>query len=69
MTNERIGLRDRGKASDRSIKKIAGKVRYIDKASKFLVAGLAKNKTDKEINRFTEKLFQEIPPDKRKSPI
>jgi hypothetical protein len=29
MTNERIGLRDRGKASDRSIKKIAGKVRAI----------------------------------------
>jgi hypothetical protein len=31
------------------------------------VAGLAKNKTASEINRVTEKLFQEIHPDKRKT--
>ncbi|MCZ8291534.1 IS30 family transposase, partial [Microcystis sp. LE19-59.1C] len=30
-------------------------------------AGLAKNKTASEINRVTEKLFQEIHPDKRKT--
>jgi IS30 family transposase len=42
-------------------------VTYMDKASKFLVAGLAKNKTASEINRVTEKLFQEIHPDKRKT--
>jgi IS30 family transposase len=42
-------------------------VTHVDKASKFLVAGLAKNKTASEINRVTEKLFQEIPPDKRKT--
>lgn len=35
-------------------------VTHVDKASKFLVAGLAKNKTASEINRVTEKLFQEI---------
>ena len=42
-------------------------VTYMDKASKFLGAGLAKNKTASEINRVTEKLFQEIHPDKRKT--
>jgi IS30 family transposase len=42
-------------------------VTYMDKASKFLVAGLAKNKTASEINRVTEKIFQEIHPDKRKT--
>ena len=42
-------------------------VTYMDKASKFLVAELAKNKTASEINRVTEKLFQEIHPDKRKT--
>ena len=42
-------------------------VTHVDKASKFLVAGLAKNKTASEINRVTEKLFQEIHPDKRKT--
>jgi hypothetical protein len=29
ITNERMGLRDRGKASERSIKKITGKVRGV----------------------------------------
>ena len=42
-------------------------VTHLDKASKFLGAGLAKNKTASEINRVTEKLFQEIHPDKRKT--
>ena len=42
-------------------------VTHVDKASKFLVAGLAKNKTASEINRVTEKLFQEIHPDQRKT--
>jgi IS30 family transposase len=42
-------------------------VTHVEKASKFLVAGLAKNKTASEINRVTEKLFQEIHPDKRKT--
>ena len=42
-------------------------VTHVDKASKFLVAGLAKNKTASGINRVTEKLFQEIHPDKRKT--
>ena len=42
-------------------------VTHVDKASKFLGAGLAKNKTASEINRVTEKLFQEIHPDKRKT--
>ncbi len=35
-------------------------VTHVDKASKFLVAGLAKNKTASEINRVTEKLFQDF---------
>jgi IS30 family transposase len=42
-------------------------VTHVDKASKFLVAGLAKNKTASEINRVTEKLFQEIAIEKRKT--
>jgi IS30 family transposase len=42
-------------------------VTHVDKASKFLVAGLAKNKTASEINRVTEELFQEIPIEKRKT--
>jgi IS30 family transposase len=41
-------------------------VTHVDKASKFLVAGLAKNKTASEINRVTEKLFQEMAIEKRK---
>ena len=42
-------------------------VTHVDKTWKFLVAGLVRNKTASEINRVTEKLFQEIPPDKRKT--
>jgi hypothetical protein len=41
-------------------------VTYMDKASKFPVAGLAKNKTAREINRVTEELFREIPSEKEK---
>jgi IS30 family transposase len=42
-------------------------VTHVDKASKFLVAGLAKDKTAREINRVTEELFQAIPGEKRKT--
>jgi IS30 family transposase len=42
-------------------------VTHVDKASKFLVAGLAKDKTAREINRVTEELFQEMPSEKRKT--
>jgi transposase, IS30 family len=35
-------------------------VTHVDKASKFLVAGLGKNKTAEEINRVTFELFEEI---------
>jgi transposase, IS30 family len=42
-------------------------VTHVDKTSKFLVAGLAHNKTASEINRVTEKLFQEIPSEKIKT--
>jgi IS30 family transposase len=37
-------------------------VTHVDKASKYLVAGLAKNKTMGEINRVTLKLFEPIKP-------
>jgi hypothetical protein len=40
ITNERIGLPDRGKPSDRSIKKIAGKVRKVYKEF-YILVGLA----------------------------
>ena len=42
-------------------------VTHVDKASKFLVAGLAKDKTAREINRVTEELFQALPREKRKT--
>lgn len=35
-------------------------VTHVDKASKFLIAGLAQNKTVQQINRVTIKLFQQI---------
>lgn len=38
-------------------------VTHVDKASKYLLAGLAKNKTMEEINRVTLKLFEPIKPD------
>jgi transposase, IS30 family len=42
-------------------------VTHVDKASKFLVAGLAKNKTAREINRVTKELFREIRSEQRKT--
>jgi IS30 family transposase len=39
-------------------------VTHVDKASKFLVAGLGKNKTSKQMNEVTEELFK--PMDKEK---
>ena len=37
-------------------------VTHVDKASKYLLAGLAKNKTMEQINRVTIKLFREVEP-------
>ncbi len=42
-------------------------VTHVEKASKFLVAGLARDKTAREINRVTEELFKTIPVEKRKT--
>jgi len=42
-------------------------VTHVDKASKYLLAGLAKNKTMEEINRVTLKLFESVKPDFRKT--
>jgi len=42
-------------------------VTHVDKASKYLVAGLAENKTMEEINRVTIKLFEEVKPAYRKT--
>jgi IS30 family transposase len=42
-------------------------VTHVDKASKYLLAGLAKNKTMEEINRVTLKLFEPVKPDFRKT--
>lgn len=38
-------------------------VTHVDKASKYLLAGLAKNKTMEEVNRVTLKLFEPVKPD------
>ena len=37
-------------------------VTHMNKASKYLVAGLAKNRTMEQINRVTIKLFKEVEP-------
>lgn len=42
-------------------------VTHVDKASKFLVAGLGRNKTAEEINRVTLKLFSDISIEDRKT--
>ena len=42
-------------------------VTHVDKASKYLLAGLAKDKTVGEINRVTLKLFEPVKPDFRKT--
>ena len=44
-------------------------VTYVDKASKFLVAGLGKNKTSGEINQVTLSLFAEVLIEKRHTMI
>jgi hypothetical protein len=36
-------------------------VTHVDKASKFLVAGLGKNKTSFEVNKVTLECFKQIP--------
>jgi len=42
-------------------------VTHVDKASKYLLAGLAKNKTMAEVNRITLKLFEKVKPAFRKT--
>ena len=42
-------------------------VTHVDKASKYLLAGLAKNKTMEEINRVILKLFEPVKPDFHKT--
>jgi IS30 family transposase len=42
-------------------------VTHVDKASKYLLAGLANNKTMEEINRVTLKLFEPVKPEFRKT--
>ena len=42
-------------------------VTHVDKASKFLVAGLGKNKTSSEVNKVTIKFFNQIPEAQRKT--
>jgi transposase, IS30 family len=42
-------------------------VTHVDKSSKFLVAGLGKNKTSAQINRVTIASFAEIPEEQRKT--
>lgn len=42
-------------------------VTHVDKASKFLVAGLGKNKTSSEVNKVTLERFTEIPKAQRKT--
>ncbi len=72
----RIGIEHRPKIADLKIEighwesdTVIGKghegvvVTHVDKASKYLLAGLAKNKTMEEINRVTLKLFEPVKPD------
>ncbi len=44
-------------------------VTHVDKASKFLVADLGKNKTSSEVNKVTVKFFTRIPKTQRKTMI
>jgi len=72
----RIGIENRPKIADMKTEighwesdTVIGKnhvgavVTHVDKASKYLMAGLAKNKTVGEINRVTLKLFEPVKPD------
>jgi IS30 family transposase len=76
----RIGIENRPKIADLKTEighwesdTVIGKnhigavVTHVDKASKYLLAGLAKNKTMEEINRVTLKLFEPVKPDFRKT--
>ena len=76
----RIGIENRPKIADLKTEighwesdTVIGKnhagvvVTHVDKASKYLLAGLAKNKTVGEINRVTLKLFEPVKPDFRKT--
>ena len=42
-------------------------VTHVDKASKFLIAGLGKNKTSSEVNKVTVEVFTRIPKTQRKT--
>jgi len=42
-------------------------VTHVDKASKFLVAGLGENKTSEQVNRVTISLFSQVPDTQRKT--
>jgi len=42
-------------------------VTHVDKASKFLMAGLGKDKTMPEVNRVTMKLFEDVPAEHRQT--
>jgi IS30 family transposase len=42
-------------------------VTHVDKASKFLIAGLGRNKTSKQINQVTIELFKEVPDPHKKT--
>jgi IS30 family transposase len=42
-------------------------ITHVDKASKFLIAGLAKNKTAKQINKITSELFKKVAQEKLKT--
>jgi IS30 family transposase len=72
----RIGIENRPKIADLKTEighwesdTVIGKnhigevVTHVDKASKYLLAGLAKNKMMEEINRVTLKLFEPVKPD------
>jgi IS30 family transposase len=76
----RIGIENRPKIADLKTEighwesdTVIGKnhigavVTHVDKASKYLLAGLAKNKTMEEINRVTLKLFEPVKADFRKT--
>jgi IS30 family transposase len=76
----RVGIEHRPKIADEKTEKghwesdtvIGGNhsgvlVTHVDKASKYLVAGLGKNKTSEEINKITKELFENIPSEKIKT--
>jgi len=78
----RVGIEDRPAIADAKIEighwesdtMIGGNhhgviVTYVDKASKFLVAGLGKNKTSSEVNQVTIELFKQVPKVQQKTMI